>query len=173
MNVRRRHVIEQDRSFAKTVARLAEPYEPRDRPVGAGRRIGEIHEMVRREIGMQREAEDPALARREDIGEHERGLGLKLAVCEDADTAGPLGDEQPAVRRERQAPGNLEAGGNDLNAERRSVARRQRCHGEAAGRPRWRRLVRRWRLATGVPAARGKRRKQQECRREAVSHNPF
>ena len=73
------------------------------------------------------------------------GAASTWPPCEDADPAGPLGDEHPPVGREGHRPRDLEVLGDDLDGEARAVGRGD----DIAGRRR-RRIGRRRIVAGGA-----------------------
>ena len=116
-----RHIVEQDDAFGQPVVHLAKAHQPRDRAARAVGGVGEVDEVVRREVRMHGETEDAAFVSREDVGEGERGLGQQRAVLIDAHAAGSLADQQAAVGREGETPGDLQAGDQRLDAEAGAV----------------------------------------------------
>ena len=72
---------------------------------------------------MHGDPEEPAFAGGRDVVQDERRRRQHLAALEDADPAGPLGDEHPPVGREGHRPRDLEVLGDDLDGEARAVAR--------------------------------------------------
>ena len=117
--------IEDHRRLAERVADLAIAHHPQLASAAAEpRRVGEEHEVVAGEVGVDRDPEQPAFADRGDVAEGEGRRRQHLAVLEDADPAGPLGEEHPAVGREGHRPRNLEVLTDDVDGEPRAIGRR-------------------------------------------------
>ena len=79
---------------AEPVVHLAEAHQPRDRAAGAVGGVGQVDEVVRREVRVHGKPEDAAFVAREDVGEGERGLGQQRAVLIDAHAARALADSR-------------------------------------------------------------------------------
>ncbi len=95
------------------------------------RREVQVDEVVGGELRVERQPQQPALALLGDVDLGDR-LGAQLAVgVEQADPAGPLGDERAAVRQERDLPRDLEA---RRRRSRPSGRRRRRLLTAAAAR---------------------------------------
>src|SRR3546814_11062643 len=69
------------------------------------------------EVGMQNDVEEAALAARRYLRDAGNRLFEQAAVLEEAQAPRPLGDQQPAVGQEGEAPGMVEAGAQGLDAE--------------------------------------------------------
>ena len=54
---------------------------------------------------MQRDIEEPCITNGMDLGNSSYGLCLELAVANDPQAPGTLGDEHVAARQEHDAPG--------------------------------------------------------------------
>ena len=78
--------------------------------------IGEIEHGVPREVGVQADVEQAALAARIDLGQAADRRPFEPAVGEDAQPARPLGDQQAAVGQEGHAPRLLEIEGQHPQA---------------------------------------------------------
>ena len=88
-------------------------------------RVEEVDEPVQGESRVDGETEHPRLTVRPGVGQRQRWRREQLAVLDDANPSRPLRDEEPPVWCERQAPGNFEAGGDDLDAKRGAVGGRE------------------------------------------------
>jgi hypothetical protein len=80
--------------------------------------IGEVEEVVLREVGMQADVEQAALATGIDPGHAADRPALQPAVGEDPQPSRPLGDQQPPVGQEGHAPRLLEVLGEGRHAIR-------------------------------------------------------
>src|SRR3546814_14388004 len=87
------------------------------------------------EVGMQNDVEEAALAARRYLRDAGNRLFEQADVLEEAQAPRPLGDQQPAVGQEGEAPGLVAAGGPGLDARREE--RRVGKEWVGTGRARW------------------------------------
>ena len=74
--------------------------------------VGEIDEMVLREVGMRQDFHQPGQAHGVHRGNARDGIRIELAVAHHAELAVALGHQHVAVGQPRQAPGVPQAGGD-------------------------------------------------------------
>src|SRR5690606_3221325 len=98
----------------------AAPAERGRRAFAARLRERQVHEAVVREVRIERDVEQAALAFGEDVWDAFDRVRQLLAV-EDPQLAGPLGDEQPAVRQERHSPGMVQPVRETLDVDRAAL----------------------------------------------------
>ncbi len=75
----------------------------------AGARIGEIDQPVLRELGVQRDVEQPTLAAVAHVGRTGDRLRVEPAIGDDAKATWTLGHEHPSVGQEGETPGVFQA----------------------------------------------------------------
>ena len=100
--------------------------------------VGEVDQTVVGEPRMQRDVHEAAVA----VGPHTRHAGnrrrIEYAVADDAEPAGPFGDQHAAVREKRDAPWMRQPSGHDADADlvlfgriEHERSRTERRHGQA------------------------------------------
>ena len=72
-------------------------------------RVGQVDELVLRELRMDGDFEQPALPDREHLGRPGHRLRVERAAADDPQLSRLLGDEHVAVRQEREAPRRRQA----------------------------------------------------------------
>ena len=119
--------------------------------------VGPVDHPVLGEARRHRDVEEAALAAGEDLGQAGHRLGELPVGGDDAEPAGPLGDQVAAVRQEREAPGMLEARARSVStasATPEDVAGARVCSGKAG-----------WKAGTlGGPCSTG----EADCAQAAV-----
>ena len=93
------------------------------RAVGARVRVRQVDPAVRRVVRVRRHVEQPALALRPHLRQARHRLRQQLALLDDPQPAGLLGDEHPPVGQERDRPGRLEPLAHQLELELVLLAR--------------------------------------------------
>ena len=87
------------------------------RPALAGLRIGEVDQPALLEPGVERHVQQASLPLRRHLGHSGQRLREPAILLHQAEPAGALCDEHPAVGQERQRPGMLQALGHGLRAD--------------------------------------------------------
>jgi hypothetical protein len=106
VKARGRDVFDDDPALIQRSALLRVTYDAHALTVAAIG-IGEIKIAVARKLWMQRQIHQAALARGFDIRQRRHGRRPQLAVLDDAHPARTFGQEETAIRREGERPGDF------------------------------------------------------------------